>query len=66
MHFEVDLQKDRLFATPEDFKAVLVLDIGTGKVIAQIDGILRPHAVCNEQTRSDSYDRRRPVLRKIL
>jgi DNA-binding beta-propeller fold protein YncE len=44
-HFEVDLKRNRLFATPEDFKAVLVFDIGTGKLIHQIDGILRPHAV---------------------
>jgi DNA-binding beta-propeller fold protein YncE len=44
-HFEVDLKRNRLFATPEDFKSVLVLDIATGKLIHQIDGILRPHAV---------------------
>ncbi len=44
-HFEVDLKRNRLFATPEDFKSVLVFDIATGKLIQQIDGILRPHAV---------------------
>jgi DNA-binding beta-propeller fold protein YncE len=44
-HLEVDLKRNRLFATPEDFKSVLVLDIATGKLIHQIDGILRPHAV---------------------
>jgi hypothetical protein len=44
-HFEVDLKRSRLFATPEDFKSVLVFDIATGKLIHQIDGILRPHAV---------------------
>jgi DNA-binding beta-propeller fold protein YncE len=44
-HFEVDLKRNRLFATPEDFKAVLVFDIGSGKLIHQIDGVLRPHAV---------------------
>jgi hypothetical protein len=44
-HFEVDLKRKRLFATPEDYKSVLVLDIGTGRLIHQIDGILRPHAV---------------------
>ncbi len=44
-HFEVDLKRNRLFATPEDFKSVLVFDIATGKQIHQIDGILRPHAV---------------------
>jgi hypothetical protein len=44
-HFEVDLKRNRLFATPEDYKSVLVFDIATGKLIHQIDGILRPHAV---------------------
>lgn len=44
-HLEVDLKRNRLFITPEDYKAVLVLDIETGKVIHKIDGILRPHAV---------------------
>jgi DNA-binding beta-propeller fold protein YncE len=44
-HFEVDLKRNRLFATPEDFKSVLVFDIATSKLIHQINGILRPHAV---------------------
>jgi DNA-binding beta-propeller fold protein YncE len=44
-HFAIDLKRNRLFATPEDFKAVLVFDLGTGKLIHRIDGILRPHAV---------------------
>jgi DNA-binding beta-propeller fold protein YncE len=44
-HFEVDLKRNRLSATPEDFKAVLVFDIGSGKLIHSIDGVLRPHAV---------------------
>jgi len=44
-HLEVDLKRNRLFATPEDFKAVLVFDIGTGKLIHEIDGVVRPHAV---------------------
>ncbi|HWZ49948.1 MAG TPA: YncE family protein [Granulicella sp.] len=44
-HFSVDLKRNRLFATPEDFKAVLVFDLGTGKIVHQIDGIVRPHAV---------------------
>jgi len=44
-HLEVDLKRNRLFATPEDFKAVLVFDIGTGKLIHRIDGVVRPHAV---------------------
>jgi hypothetical protein len=44
-HFEVDLKRNRLFATPEDFQAVLVFDIGTGQLVHTIDGIQRPHAV---------------------
>ena len=44
-HLEVDLKRNRLFATPEDFRAVLVFDIGTGKLIHEIDGVVRPHAV---------------------
>lgn len=44
-HLEVDLKRNRLFATPEDFHAVLVFDIGTGRLVHTIDGILRPHAV---------------------
>jgi hypothetical protein len=44
-HLAVDLKRKRLFATPEDFKAVLVFDIETGKPLHQIDGILRPHAI---------------------
>jgi DNA-binding beta-propeller fold protein YncE len=44
-HLEVDLKRNRLFATPEDFRAVLVFDIGTGKLVHRLDGILRPHAV---------------------
>jgi DNA-binding beta-propeller fold protein YncE len=44
-HFAIDLKGGRLFATPEDFKAVLVLDVKTGKLIHTIGGIERPHAV---------------------
>ena len=44
-HFAIDLKGGRLFATPEDFKAVLVLDVRTGKLIHTISGIERPHAV---------------------
>jgi DNA-binding beta-propeller fold protein YncE len=44
-HFGIDLKRNRLFATPEDFKAVLVVDLAQGKVIHQIEGIERPHAV---------------------
>jgi len=44
-HFEIDLKGNRLFATPEDYKAVLVLDAKSGKLVHTISGIGRPHAV---------------------
>jgi DNA-binding beta-propeller fold protein YncE len=44
-HFAIDLKGGRLFATPEDFKAVLVFDVRSGKLIHTIGGIERPHAV---------------------
>lgn len=44
-HFGVDLKSNRLFATPEGYKAVLVFDIKSGKPIHTIRGIGKPHAV---------------------
>ncbi|HEY2472881.1 MAG TPA: YncE family protein, partial [Terracidiphilus sp.] len=44
-HFAFDLKRNRLFVTPEDCRAVLVLDAESGKLIQQIDGIERPHAI---------------------
>jgi WD40 repeat protein len=44
-HFAIDLSGNRLFATPEDYKAVLVFDVKSGKLIHEITGIERPHAV---------------------
>jgi DNA-binding beta-propeller fold protein YncE len=44
-HFAIDLKTNRLFATPEDYKAVLVLDLRNGKLIHAIRGIERPHAI---------------------
>jgi DNA-binding beta-propeller fold protein YncE len=44
-HFAIDLKGGRLFATPEDFKAVLVFDVKTGKLLHTISGVERPHAV---------------------
>lgn len=44
-HFAVDLSGNRLFATPEEYKAVLVFDLKSGKMIHKIDGIEKPHAV---------------------
>jgi DNA-binding beta-propeller fold protein YncE len=44
-HFGVDLQGSRLFATPEDYKSVVVFDLKTGKLIHTISGITRPRAI---------------------
>jgi hypothetical protein len=44
-HFGIDVKRRRLFATPEDFNAVLVFDLAEGKVMHVIQGIVRPHAV---------------------
>lgn len=44
-HIVVDVKGNRLFATPEDYHAVLVLSTNTGKVIHQIQGIEKPHAI---------------------
>jgi DNA-binding beta-propeller fold protein YncE len=44
-HFAIDLKGGRLFATPEDYKAVVVFDLKTDKLIHTIIGIERPHAV---------------------
>jgi DNA-binding beta-propeller fold protein YncE len=44
-HFGIDLKGNRLFATPEGYKAVLVFDLNSGKPIHTIKGIGKPHAV---------------------
>jgi DNA-binding beta-propeller fold protein YncE len=44
-HLMVDIKGKRLFATPEDFHEVLVLDLQSGKLIHHIQGIDKPHAV---------------------
>ncbi len=44
-HFAIDVKNNRLFATPEDYKAVLVFDLQGGKLIHKIQGIERPHAI---------------------
>ena len=44
-HIVVDVKGKRLFATPEDYHAVLVLSTETGKVIHEIQGIEKPHAI---------------------
>jgi DNA-binding beta-propeller fold protein YncE len=44
-HFGIDLKRNRLFATAEDSKAVLVFDLAGGKLLQRIESIERPHAV---------------------
>jgi len=44
-HFAIDLAGNRLFATPEAYKAVLVFDLRTGNIIHKISGIEKPHAI---------------------
>jgi DNA-binding beta-propeller fold protein YncE len=44
-HFGVDLKGDRLFVTPEGYKAVLVFELNSGRPIHAITGIGKPHAV---------------------
>ncbi|HEV2425343.1 MAG TPA: hypothetical protein VGZ29_10995 [Terriglobia bacterium] len=48
-HFGVDLPGNRLFATAERYKAVLVFDLKSGKLIHTITGIGIPHAVLYRQ-----------------
>ena len=43
-HLAVDLKNKRLFATPENYHAVLVMDLNTGKVIHELS-VVKPHAV---------------------
>ena len=54
-HFAIDLKGNRLFATPEDYKSVVVFDITTGKIIHTISGIERPHAVLYREDMSRLY-----------
>ena len=44
-HFAIDLTGNRLFATPEEYKAVLVFDLKSGNMIHKISGIEKPHAI---------------------
>ncbi len=43
--FGVDLKHNRIFATPEDYHALLVLDLVNARPVAEIPGITSPHAV---------------------
>lgn len=44
-HLAVDLKRNRLFVTPEDYKSVLVFDLSSGDLVRRIGGITRPHAI---------------------
>ena len=54
-HFEVDLKGNRLFATPEGYKSVLVFDLKTGKLIHTIGGIGKSHAVLYREDLNHIY-----------
>jgi DNA-binding beta-propeller fold protein YncE len=43
--FGVDLKNGRLFVAGEDYRAVLVLDLQSGKLLSEIRGVSRPHAI---------------------
>ena len=48
-HFAIDVKTNRLFATPEGYKAVLVFDVQSGKLIHTIRGIEKPHAILDRE-----------------
>src|SRR5215467_14466571 len=54
-HLEADLKGNRLFATPEAYKSVLVFDLKTGKMIHTIGGIGKPHAVLYREDLNQIY-----------
>lgn len=54
-HFGVDVAGNRLFATAEGYKAVLVFDSNSGQLIHTISGIGIPHAVLYRQDVSRIY-----------
>jgi len=54
-HFAIDMKNNRLFATPEGYKAVLVLDLKSGKLIRTIRGIEKPHAILYREDLNHLY-----------
>jgi len=54
-HVTADVKGHRLFTTPEDYKAVIVMDEQTGGIIHVISGIERPHAVLYREDRHRLY-----------
>src|SRR5437762_12326458 len=43
-HFGIDLKGHRLFATPEDYHALLAIDYRDGRILQTIRGIDKPQA----------------------
>jgi DNA-binding beta-propeller fold protein YncE len=54
-HLAIDLEGHRLFTSPEDYKAVIVFDYTTGKIVQTIPGIGTPHAVLYRSDLSRIY-----------
>ncbi len=54
-HLNVDAKGHRLFIAAEQYKAVLVIDTRTGKVIHQIRGIEKPHSIFYRPKRNLLY-----------
>jgi DNA-binding beta-propeller fold protein YncE len=54
-HFAIDVKNNRLFATPEEYKAVLVFDLKSGKLIHTIRGIEKPHAILYREDLNHLY-----------
>jgi DNA-binding beta-propeller fold protein YncE len=54
-HFAIDVKTNRLFATPEGYKAVLVLDSQSGKLLHTIRGIEKPHAILYREDSNHLY-----------
>ncbi len=54
-HFAFDVKNNRLFATPEGYNAVLVLDLKSGKLIHTIRGIEKPHAILYREDINQLY-----------
>jgi len=54
-HFAIDVKNNRLFATPEDYKAVVVFDLQSGQLIHTIRGIERPHAILYREDLNHLY-----------
>jgi DNA-binding beta-propeller fold protein YncE len=54
-HFAIDVKNNRLFATPEEYKAVFVFDLKSGKLIHTIRGIEKPHAILYREDLNHLY-----------